>query len=111
LARDFAFDGAILTRAIKATFKKRKTEIPAEIPLALTEEFGRDGTKAVQWNAFVRKSGLEQGAPYFLEVLSHLREFLLPLLKEASGQGPAPKAWGAGGPWVFAKSKTGDRGN
>jgi predicted nucleotidyltransferase component of viral defense system len=48
LARDFAFDGATLTAAIKATFKRRKTEIPHETPLALTEEFGRDDLKSVQ---------------------------------------------------------------
>ena len=99
LARDFPFKGAILTKAIKATFKKRKTEIPREIPIALTEEFGHDNVKSVQWKAFVTKGGFQQGVPELLDVLSHLREFLVPLLKAASGQAHVPNDWSAGGPW------------
>jgi predicted nucleotidyltransferase component of viral defense system len=108
LARDFAFDGAILTRAIQATFKRRHTEIPREPPLALTEEFGRDDTKSVQWEGFIRKGGLEQGVPELPDILLHLREFLLPPLKAASGTAPVPKNWSAGGSWVFAKSEIGE---
>lgn len=108
LARDFAFDGATLTRAIKATFKRRKTEIPHETPLALTEEFGRDDTKFVQWKAFVRKGGFEQAVAELPDVLLHLREFLLPPLKASSGQVDVPKDWSAGGPWVYAKSEIED---
>jgi len=104
LAREFDFDGAILTRAIQATFRRRSPELPHENPLALTEEFGRDAAKSVQWKGFVRKSGLDQGVPGFLDVLSHLREFLLPVLNAASGASPVPKNWSAGGSsWVFAK--------
>ena len=109
LGRDFAFDGGILTRAIQATFKRRNTEIPRETPLALTEEFGRDDTKSVQWKAFVRKSGLEQGVPDLLEVLSHLSEFLLPPLQAAAGKARVPKNWCAGGSWLFAKSEIGEK--
>ena len=100
-ARDFAFDGAILTRAIKATFKRHKTEIPHAIPFSLTEEFGRDGTKSIQWKAFVRKGGFQQNVAEFTEILLHLREFLLPPLIAASGQGDIPNRWNAGGPWMF----------
>jgi hypothetical protein len=99
LARDFPFDGAVLVKAIKATFKRRKTDVPAEAPLALTEDFGHVGTKLIQWNAFVRKGGLERQMPGFPDVLSLLRTFLLPPLKAASGQGSTPGRWDAGGPW------------
>jgi len=57
LARDFAFDGATLTAAIKATFKRRKTEIPNGTPLALTEEFGRDDLKSVHLLSSTKCSG------------------------------------------------------
>jgi len=100
LARDFPFDGATLTRAIKATFKRRKTEVPLNTPLALTEEFGSDDTKSVQWNAFIRKSGLEQDVLGLPDVLSHLREFLVSPLRAASGQANIPGYWKAGGPWA-----------
>ena len=99
LARDFSFDGNNLVRAIKATFKRRKTDIPIELPLALTDEFGRDEVKSVQWNALVRKSGLKEGVPEFLELLSHLRDFLLLPMKAAAGHDPTPTSWAKGGPW------------
>ncbi|HUX13183.1 MAG TPA: nucleotidyl transferase AbiEii/AbiGii toxin family protein [Spirochaetia bacterium] len=97
LARDFAFDGQVLTRAIKATFERRETAIPSEPPLALTEEFGRDGAKSVQWRAFIRKSGLEEGVPDFPDVIKFLGKFLLPPLRAASGSEPAPGNWDAAG--------------
>ena len=100
LARDFSFEGTILARAIKATFKRRKTDIPIESPLALTDEFGRDEVKSVQWNAFVRKSGLEEDVPQLPELLAYLRDFLLPPMKAASGNGPTPANWPKGGPWT-----------
>jgi len=108
LARDFAFDGATLTAAIKATFKRRKTEIPHETPLALTEEFGRDDLKSVQWKAFVRKAGLQKDVPELQKVLLDLRKFLLLPLKAASEQDQIPKSWSAGGSWVHAESEIGN---
>ena len=99
LARDFTFDGNTLVRAIRATFKRRNTEIPIEPPLALTDEFGRDDVKSVQWNAFVSKGGLEEGVPALPEVLSCLRDFLLLPMDAASGRGSAPRNWGKGGRW------------
>ena len=59
LSRDFDFDGELLCRAIKATFERRRTKIPSDIPVALTEEFSRDAQKVKQWQAFVRKSNLD----------------------------------------------------
>jgi hypothetical protein len=109
LAREFDFDGAILTRAIQATFRRRSTDIAHGTPLALTEEFGRDSAKSAQWKGFVRKSGLEQGVPEFPDGLSHLRKLLLPVLHAASGTAPIPKSWSAGGSWMSTKSKRAER--
>jgi predicted nucleotidyltransferase component of viral defense system len=99
LAIRFAFDGSMLVKAVKATFRRRKTLVPAIVPMALTEEFGRDSTKLIQWNAFIRKSGIDKKVPEFLEVLSLLRGFLLPVIEAASGGGTLPGRWKAGGPW------------
>ena len=99
LSREFAFDGDTLARAIKATFKRRKTVIPIKPPQALTDEFGRDEMKSIQWNAFIRKSGLEECIPELLELLSHLRDFLLPPMKAAAGDGSFQLSWARGGLW------------
>ncbi|MFC1736756.1 nucleotidyl transferase AbiEii/AbiGii toxin family protein [Candidatus Hydrogenedentota bacterium] len=99
LAHDFTFGGATLARAIKATFGRRNTDIPISDPLALTEEFGHDAVKTVQWNGFVRKAGLEGEAPELMEVISRLREFLLPVIKKVSAPESDAGKWEAGGPW------------
>ncbi len=85
LARDFVFEGDSLSRAIKATFTRRGTTLPAGIPLALTNEFGRDNIKMTQWAAFIRKGGLEKKAPGLPTVLTYLRKFLISPLKAAPG--------------------------
>ena len=99
LASRFAFDGSTLVKAVKATFRRRKTAIPDHVPMALTDEFGLDNMKRVQWNAFVRKNGIEKRVPEFLKMLSLLREFLLPVMQAASDKGGLPKYWKACGPW------------
>ena len=45
LARRFDFDGELLTRAIRATFERRKTPLPSTTPVALTTAFTEDATK------------------------------------------------------------------
>jgi predicted nucleotidyltransferase component of viral defense system len=98
LSRNFEFTGKMLVAAIKATFKRRKTDFPQVLPLALTEEFGLDVMKTTQWNAFIRKGHLE--AIDFPEALTFLRSFLLPILQAITDNTRAPDSWKAGGPWV-----------
>ena len=57
LSKTFAFDGALLVRAIAATFARRGTPLPSGLPLPLTAEFTEDPPKNTQWRAFLRKSG------------------------------------------------------
>lgn len=40
--------------AIAATFARRDTEVPAELPDALTLAFATDAAKVQQWTAFAR---------------------------------------------------------
>jgi predicted nucleotidyltransferase component of viral defense system len=53
LSKTFTFDPERLARAIRATFARRNTAIPAEKPDALTEAFAADPAKQRQWAAFV----------------------------------------------------------
>jgi predicted nucleotidyltransferase component of viral defense system len=50
LSRSFTFDDDRLTRAIAATFARRATAIPDELPDALTPEFAADEQKQRQWH-------------------------------------------------------------
>ncbi|MGH9949497.1 MAG: nucleotidyl transferase AbiEii/AbiGii toxin family protein, partial [Pyrinomonadaceae bacterium] len=74
-------DTAVLGEAIRRTFAQRKTQLPDEIPGALTDTFTDDPTKKLQWQAFLRKNrldtSLELGA-----VTKIIRANLMPLLGE-----------------------------
>lgn len=78
LAKEFEFSGSVLCRAIRATFARRKTELPRQLATALTPEFSADQTKMVQWNAFLRKNGLEPPVASLGDVTNLLQKFLMP---------------------------------
>lgn len=99
LARTYDFDGAMLLQAIKATFARRRTPLPAAAPIALTDAFSADATKQKQWLAFVRRSRLQAGEASLIEVVSLLREFLLPPVAARNDEQSFGKMWQAGGPW------------
>jgi predicted nucleotidyltransferase component of viral defense system len=84
LSRDFDFDGALLCSAIKATFKRRRTEVPSHTPLALTREFSRDAQKTKQWQAFMKKSNLHHDQASLDTVAADLAKFLVPPLHAIS---------------------------
>jgi hypothetical protein len=104
LQRDFSFGGEPLSEAVRQTFERRRTEIPATTPLALTATFGRDAAKRTQWRAFLNKAKLD--APDLDIVVSALAEFLLPVVAGRLTMERRLGAWPAGGPWQL-KSKTG----
>jgi hypothetical protein len=99
LARDFEFNGATLIRAIRATFGRRKTDLPSAPPLALTEEFAKDQSKQMQWSAFMRRSRLIVDVPHFGQVLVMLQAFLWPPTESLVGQKRFGRRWKPGGPW------------
>ncbi len=49
LSRLFAFYGALLVRAIRATFARRATPLPKWPPIALTPAFSDDTAKCMRW--------------------------------------------------------------
>jgi predicted nucleotidyltransferase component of viral defense system len=91
LSRQFGFPGPVLSRAIRATFERRKTPIPASPPLALTVEFAQDPAKRTQWNAFVRRNRLT--GTELPEVVEALGRFLLPPLLAAGRDEVFAHAW------------------
>jgi len=76
LAKTRRFENDRLARAIAATFERRRTAIPADIPDALTESFASDPAKQQQWAAFAR--GLEEEAPPLAQIIAEVAEFLMP---------------------------------
>jgi hypothetical protein len=74
LAREGAMDTAQLGDAIAATFQRRATPIPEEMPLGLSDEFARDSVKRTQWLGFLRKNRLGELA--LEEVIKDVRHFV-----------------------------------
>jgi len=103
LASSFEFDGETLCKAFSATFKRRQTPMPEAIPVGLSDEFGHDSLKQSQWQAFIRKGKLTMGDRAFPEIVSAIRDFLMPPTLSAVERLPLHKTWHPQGPW---KSET-----
>ncbi len=99
LAKTFQFDGKPLSGAIQATFKRRKTALSTETPIALSAAFAKDPNKQKQWRAFLMKNRVELARIDFVRVVETIRKFLLPPTM-ALVQGQKFKyVWEPGGPW------------
>lgn len=85
LSRSFTFDDDRLAQAIAATFARRKTAVPTELPDALTPAFATDEQKQKQWRAFVEDVAVDPG-PLAL-VLEELGGFLMPRARRANELG------------------------
>ncbi len=89
LSRNFEFDGETLISAIRATFTRRKTPLPGELPVGLRDEFAE--LKLVQWNAFQRKNRLDEKP--MSEVIRAIREFIAKPLRASFHGGHFNSRW------------------
>lgn len=100
LAKGFDFEGAVLARAIEATFKRRQTPIPTEEPVALTKRFAEDKTKERQWAGFLKRGRLGgDHAPSLPVIVEFIRGFLMPPTATLASNRTFAKRWAPGGPW------------
>jgi predicted nucleotidyltransferase component of viral defense system len=75
-------DPETLAGAIAATFIRRGMEVPASLPVGLTDEFSGDATRQALWHAFLRKNELAQQA--LPNIVAMLRAALEPALLRAA---------------------------
>jgi hypothetical protein len=87
-----------LSQSIAATFERKQTALPAEVPLALSDSFSKDRGKITQWNAFIRKNRLPTAAS-LAEVTAFLTDFLMPPVRAIQEGSEFNMAWLALGPW------------
>ncbi len=97
MSRQFGFEGDILVRAIRNTFDRRKTALPAAAPVAVPDKFSADSGKQKQWASFLAKSGLE--APSLPEVAQKIEAFLSPPGLAAAQWQSFHARWVPRGPW------------
>jgi len=99
LSRQFDFNGTSLCQAINATFNRRETVLPSATPLALSKEFSDDSQKRTQWNAFIKKAGLQVGGRSFNSILSELETFLMPPTLAIRSDSEFKLGWPPAGQW------------
>jgi predicted nucleotidyltransferase component of viral defense system len=85
------FDGTLVCEAVKATFTRRGSKLPLELPLALTDVFTRDRQKRTQWNAFFSKNHME--TLDFDSVIALLARFFEPICASFSSGNSVSLFW------------------
>jgi predicted nucleotidyltransferase component of viral defense system len=81
LLREGAMDPSRLARAIVSTFERRRTEVPKEVPVGLTDAFSEDSAHKARWRAFLDKNRLE--GPNLAELVREIRDAVEPVLDDA----------------------------
>jgi predicted nucleotidyltransferase component of viral defense system len=98
LSQRFGFDGTTLLSALRATFAVRRTILPIEAPVALSEEFAANAVKQTQWRAFLQRTRIGGSQP-LADVVAALDGFLVPPMT-AGSDASFPYLWAPGGPWT-----------
>ena len=92
LSCSFSFDGAVLAEAIRATFERRGTPVPGELPLAMTRTLLGAPERQTQWRAFLRRGHLA-AAPDASELADALTRFLGPPIRALANGERFAAAW------------------
>jgi Nucleotidyl transferase AbiEii toxin, Type IV TA system len=99
LASCFEFDRATLTEAVRRTFERRGTPVPAEDPIGLTLGYWENPSRPAQVRAFARRAGLEVPEDPADEFTRVLHAFLSPVLTDTRRGVRSEGSWLPGGPW------------
>lgn len=97
LSRQFDFDGTKLSEAIRLTFERRGTTLPAKIE-AFTQPFIE--AKQTQWATFWKRLQQNHVPASFREIMASVNRFLSPIVAALSSDKPSPTNWTAPGPWT-----------
>ena len=103
LSRLFTFEGVTLAAAIRATFERRRTDIPREHPPPLTSAFAEDALKVQQWRSFIARETLMFDEPDLPSVVREIGVFIMPAARAAIDSSLTPGCWiadcGSGRAW------------
>jgi predicted nucleotidyltransferase component of viral defense system len=99
MAEQFEFDGGVLQKAIIATFQRRKTTLPKETPVGLSNTFAAENQ--AQWQAFIQRMHLKNIPESFSDVSRVIKGFLVPPLRKSAIREIFEGVWGLGGPWNY----------
>lgn len=98
------FDGPELVAALEATFARRATAIPVDLPEALTQAFWENPNTVGRWNAFMSRVGGD-AAPVLRDAVEIIAAFIGPAAAAAAAREPFDFWWTKGGPWLSSAAK------
>jgi predicted nucleotidyltransferase component of viral defense system len=99
IASTFGFEGSVLTRAFKATFERRGTELPTNDPIGLTREFAEAEDNVKRWRAFIETNGLDDAPKDLRTVVDAISDFVAPPLRAAAAGKSFEKEWSPEAGW------------
>ena len=99
LAAQFPFDGTRLTRAISATFDRRRTNIDSALPVGFAPRFFADDARAAQWRAYLDRNNLPGAPRDFAQAGEQIQAFLGPVWSALITGATFASSRQPGGPW------------
>jgi hypothetical protein len=115
LPRVFPFEGEPLAAALFATFERRRTPLPTNVPPGLSEAFASDPARIALWTAFTRREALLHDPGDLAAATRAIRDFIIPPCAAAAALKPFARTWKPGGPWRVRRRRRGaaqaDRSN
>lgn len=100
VANRFEFDRETLAEAVRRTFARRKTPIPVEPPIGLTQVYWENPSRPAQVRAFARRARQAAGGDSTHDLARVLGAFLLPVLQDVQRGTRRVGIWPPGGPWT-----------
>lgn len=82
MSRAMALPREELIEALQATFSRRGTVLPDEVPPGLADNFA-DVRRSRMWDAFITRNGLDAGGASLADVVRELRSYYWPLILAA----------------------------
>jgi len=99
ISRRFEIGGDVLAQAFRATFERRGTRMPTDVPIGLSREFGAGAEKASQWSGFLKRMRVVDMPASLADAVASVEAFTLPALHAAAGVRPSPGRWIPGVGW------------
>jgi predicted nucleotidyltransferase component of viral defense system len=102
-SRNVDFDGEILAKSLAATFTRRQTQLPTELPTGLTSLYVDADIHRRQWRTFVQRIGEAALSGRFAEVIDDISRFVMPPAISAARHKSFRSHWHPPGPWAIAE--------
>jgi predicted nucleotidyltransferase component of viral defense system len=99
MLRQFDFNGAPLTEALKRTFEHRKTPLPQEKPLFAEEIYDEKPDRQTLWKAFLKKGDIKHVPEKLSVAASEIEDFLIKPLDAIKKGYAFNQVWKVQGQW------------